>query len=194
MPTQKIFLYLASQSARRKEILGKMKIPFCVVPSSYIERMVRTLKVRKPQSLVMDHAKGKITKARLPAKARYVLGADTIVWYRKRILGKPKTWREAVEMITLLSGHSHYVFTGMAMVDRKRKKVLTGYSKTKVFFKQLSERDVLTYVKKIDPFDKAGGYAIQKGPKIVKKIVGSYSNVVGLPVELVKKMLKQIRK
>ncbi len=93
-------------------------------------------------------------------------------------------------MLSLLSGRLHHVYTGVAMLDRKAGKVRTAVSKTGVYVERLSRERMLQYVSRVNPFDKAGAYAIQERPKIVSRIRGSYSNVIGLPVEIVRKMLK----
>ena len=182
------FLYLASQSARRKEILRKMRIPFKQVRSRYRERMVPGV---SPRKLTVLHAAGKAKAAVLPQAARWVLGADTLVYCQRRILGKPRTKEEAVRMLSRLSGRPHFVYTGVALLDRQSGKIKTGCAKTKVTFKRLTKEGILEYLESMNPYDKAGGYAIQEGPKIVKKIDGSRTNVIGLPVELLTKILRK---
>ncbi len=166
-----------------------MGIPFRVVSSRYQERWSRR---KKPEDLSIRHALGKIHQAVLPAKARLVLGGDTIVWHEGHGLGKPRTRPEAIRMVRRLAGTKHAVYTGLALWDRKTGHVLTGYDKTDVWIKKLSEAELCRYVDSIHPYDKAGAYAIQLGPKIVRRIRGSYSNVVGFPRELFRKMLKQM--
>jgi len=183
-------IYLASKSARRKEILKRMKIPFRVVESHYQERFIKGL---SPIELVLRHAVGKAFKAKLPQNARYVLAADTIVW-RKKFYGKPQTFSGARKMLKELSGKAHDVYTGVVLWDRKWNDLRQGVSKTNVVFKTLSDAEICRYLEIVHPFDKAGSYAIQEGPRIVKSIRGSYSNVVGLPKGLVRKILKECRK
>ena len=189
-PKKKTLLYLASQSVRRREILRKMRIPFRVTGSAYRETFLPGL---SPRRLALRHAVGKAKRAKAPAGVRWVLGADTLVVCRGRILGKPRTKKEAIGMLGLLSGHFNFVLTAVALLDLETGKVRTGVSKTKVFIRPLSAKEKQEYVRRIDPYDKAGGYAIQEGPRIVRKIEGSRSNVVGFPAELVRKMLKQIK-
>lgn len=182
-------LYLASQSARRQELLKEMGISFKVVGSSYRERWCRKT---SPEILTVRHAVGKAQKAKLPPNARFVLGGDTVVWNQGHGLGKPKTRAEALRMLRGLIGKSHAVYTGLALLDRKTGIVLTGCAKTDVWMKLVSESWLEKYVAAIYPYDKAGAYAIQASLKIVRRIDGSYSNVVGLPKELLRKMLKEI--
>ncbi len=179
----KPFLYLASQSPRRKEILKKMGIRFQVVESAYQEKHENT----SPVKLVVKHAVGKASGAKL--EKGWVLGADTLVYCRGKVLGKPKTVKEAAAMLSLLSGRAHFVYTGVALYQAETGKLLKGYDKTKVFVRKLTRAEMLVYIQKVNSLDKAGAYAIQMKPRIVTKIKGSRTNVVGLPQELVKKMV-----
>lgn len=176
-------IYLASQSPRRRKILRKMGVSFRTVSSRYLERMFRNV---PPDILSLRHAVGKAKRAKVPRQGRFVLGADTVVWCRKKILGKPRTEREAAQMLNLISGRTHVVYTGVAILDRKTKKIWKDVCKTKVRIKRLSKQGILDYLKAIHPFDKAGSYAIQEGPKIIERLDGSYTNVMGLPAELVR--------
>ena len=180
-------LYLASASPRRREILTKMKVAFRVVKSRYEEKHHTHL---SPRELVLQHAAGKAKEAIVPSAAQFILGADTLVYCSRKILGKPKTEKEAVRMLSLLSGKAHHVYTGVVLWDRKAGKMKTMVSKTKVHVKKLSEEEILAYIPKVNSLDKAGAYAIQMRPKIVTKIQGSYSNVIGLPEEAVRRLLK----
>ena len=191
MAQKSLVLYLASQSSRRQEILDSMRIPFKVVPSHYRERWSRK---KSPQELSVRHALGKVRKAVLPARARFVLGGDTIVWHDGHGLGKPKHRAEALRTLRRLAGKKHEVVTGLVLWDRKTGRILSGCSKTDVWMKAFGEDALADYIQKVHPYDKAGAYAIQGRPKIVRKIRGSYSNVVGLPRELLRKMLNQIFK
>jgi len=182
-------LYLASKSVRRQELLSAMKLPFHSVPSSYREHRRRKI---PPEALCVRHAVGKVRKAVLPRAARFVLGGDTIVWHHNQVFGKPKTRAEALRMLRSLAGRKHAVYTGLALWDRKMGSMLTGCAKTEVWMKPASEKWLRKYIDIIHPFDKAGSYAIQARLKIVRKIQGSYSNVVGLPKELLRKMLKEM--
>ncbi|OGX11872.1 MAG: septum formation protein Maf [Omnitrophica bacterium RIFOXYB12_FULL_50_7] len=189
MPRRRWIFYLASQSFRRHELLRDLKVPFKVVPSAYRERWCRKT---APEVLCVRHAAGKVRHAVFPKAARFVLGGDTIVWHHGRGLGKPKSRAEALRMLRGLVGKKHAVYTGLAIWDRKIGRVLTGCAKTDVWMKPVVEAWLQNYVDTIHPFDKAGAYAIQAKLKIVRKIQGSYSNVVGLPKELLRKMLKEL--
>ena len=189
MPRCRRMIYLASQSSRRQALLKDLKITFKTVPSVYRERWCRRT---APEALCIRHATGKVRKAVLSKGARFVLGGDTIVWYRGRGLGKPRSRAEALHMLRRLAGKKHAVYTGLAIQDLKTGCLLTGCAKTDVWMKPVGEAWLQKYVDTIHPFDKAGAYAIQVRPKIVRKVRGSYSNVVGLPKELLQKMLKEI--
>lgn len=191
MPRPHPIIYLASQSSRRQALLNDLKISFKTVLSTYQERWCRRT---APEILCIRHAVGKVRKAILPGRARFILGGDTIVWYRGHGLGKPRSRAEALHMLRRLSGKKHAVYTGLAILDRKTECLLTGCAKTDVWMKPVGETWLQKYVDVVHPFDKAGAYAIQARSKIVRKIRGSYSNVVGLPKELLQKMLKEIAK
>ncbi|MBI4398023.1 MAG: septum formation protein Maf [Candidatus Omnitrophica bacterium] len=183
-------LYLASASLRRREILQEMNIPFRSAPSAYHERRIPGMPARQ---LVMWHAASKALHARLPRNARFVLGADTVALFGKKILGKPRNIKEAFRMLRMLSSRPHFVLTGIAILDCKRTLLLTRCAVTKIWMKPLSVKEIRDYFKQVNPLDKAGAFGIQEGPEIIKKIKGSYSNVMGLPKELMQAMMKELR-
>jgi len=119
-----------------------------------------------------------------------LLTADTVVWFRGRELGKPAGGEEAFEMIQSLSGHTHQVYTGVCLRSNRARS--SFYVGTDVTFSMLERDEIATYVREFKPFDKAGGYGIQEwiGFVAVEKIVGSYFNVMGLPVQRVYQELK----
>ncbi len=182
------FLYLASASPRRKEILLKLKIPFKVVRSSYSEESGRE---KNPKKLALTHAIGKAAKAKIPKTARWVLGADTVVYAAGKILGKPRDEKHAFEMLSILSGKTHHVYTAIVLLDGETRMAYPAVEETKVTFKKLSEKQIWNYIRRAHILDKAGSYGIQLKPKVVKKIRGSYTNVVGLPAEALVKLLRR---
>ena len=186
-----MIVYLASQSPRRKEILTRMGIPFRVVRSRYVENALGNVPKCKPRELVLRHAIEKARQAKLPKRARYVLGADTVVWIGGHALGKPRSKTEAIRMLRMISGRKHQVFSAMALWDRKKNQMWAGCERTDVWVKSLGLKEIQRYLLQIHAYDKAGAYAIQCRPKIVKKIRGSYSNVVGFPRQLFRKILGQ---
>lgn len=186
-------IILASQSPRRKKLLEQMNLKFTVEPSSCDESyddnedpadIVQMLALRK----AMNVSEGK--------SAALIIGADTIVVFNDRILGKPDSQTAAKTMLSSLSGNSHYVLTGVALVKTdKESNILekkTFYEETKVFFGNLTMAEIDNYVDGGSPMDKAGSYGIQDdwGAFFVKRIEGDYYNVVGLPLHALYRHLK----
>ncbi|MFA7000973.1 MAG: Maf family protein, partial [Candidatus Omnitrophota bacterium] len=124
----------------------------------------------------------------LSPKTRWILGADTVVVYRGRVLGKPRSRGDAFRMLSALAGKEHRVYTGVALWDRKTGRWRTGVSETRVRIRAMAASAIRDYFSRVDPMDKAGAYGIQEGPRIVEQVDGSYTNVVGLPVELLRRM------
>ncbi len=180
-------IYLASRSKRRRELLRKARIPFRVVRSSFKERTF----LGGPRQTVIQNAMGKVKHARLKAKTGILLGADTMIYFRGKLIGKPKTKRAAVRMLFGFSGSSHEVFTGLALYHIETRKWKTAWVKSKVTMRKFTRKEAGHYLRKVNPLDKAGAYAIQEhGDRLVKCIVGSYTNVIGLPMEKLRKLLK----
>jgi septum formation protein len=182
-----IDLILASASPRRRQLLRKLKLPFRVLPSHVSERTLHTNPIRFVRELALRKAKATSHKL----KEGIVLGADTIVVLRGRILGKPSGVRDAHRMLGRLSGSTHYVYTGVALVDARSRKALVSHAKSEVRMKKIAEKDLIRLSRK--HLDKAGSYAIQeKHDPIARVVKGSYDNVVGLPVQTVKALLKKL--
>ncbi|WP_251421568.1 Maf family protein [Veillonella agrestimuris] len=174
-------LYLASQSPRRRELLNQVGIAHIVVDSAYEESNVATT---NPIEMVKEQALGKARHALGVPDGAIVLGADTIVVLDGVVLGKPKDEKEADSMLRQLSGKAHSVITGVALLIKGEEIVF--HSETKVYFKDLADFEIASYIASKEPLDKAGAYGIQgKGALWVDRIEGSYTNVVGLPVEQV---------
>src|SRR5262249_4983063 len=129
-------LYLASQSPRRKEILKKLGLKFRVVKSSYHEEHQSSL---TPSRLVLKHAVGKAKHARVKIKKGIVLGADTLVVLKNRVLGKPKNLSNAKKMLQKLSDHKHEVLTGVALLDLSSNHLIKAVERTSVYFKKLTD-------------------------------------------------------
>lgn len=182
-------LYLASASPRRKELLESVGIPFCVVPQNFDE----TVQVAcSPEIYVRNLSEGKARAAVLPDNARWVCGVDTIVYFDSEILGKPGNRDEAEYNILRLSGNTHKVYSGVTLLDLENGVKYQGESVTFVKFCNLEKRFVDFYLdnRLFDGY--AGGYAIQGiFACVVEKIEGSYSNVVGVPLELLYRLLRQ---
>ena len=196
---RRLFLYrmewiLASASPRRKELLAELIKDFEIIPSQADESVQGYV---SPKTLVgyLSAVKAEEVVKRPENAGKIVVGSDTVVAFGNRVLGKPKDEADAFRMLKLLSGKKHAVYTGVSFQIAKNGKyyTLTKVDKTQVYFNELSDEWIRAYIKSGSPMDKAGAYGIQDGG-LVKKIKGSYTNVVGLPLELVKKMIKKAEK
>lgn len=180
-------LILASRSPRRKELLNQLGVKFDVVVDNLKENPIWGL---APIELVQAMALQKARHVASGLSQGVVLGADTLVEYQGRILSKPRSEAEAEEFLTLLSGKTHQVHTGICFVDIEGNRWPTACKTTQVTFRSLTSLEIKTYIQTGEPMDKAGAYGIQGlGVVFVEQIEGSYSNVVGLPLELVARML-----
>ena len=187
---EKLPLILASSSPRRQEILRSAGVKFEVIPSEVDENF----SPGEPfEEQVVRLARMKALKATEKHKDRWVLAADTIVVIDRKILGKPRDRREAEEMLQLLSDREHRVITGYCLMQASSRRSREGKVITRVRFQALSSEEIRWYLNTGEPFDKAGGYAIQgKAAFMVKEINGSYTNVVGLPLTEVVEALKEL--
>lgn len=180
-------MILASGSPRRKELLGFIVKEFKVIPAVGEESIpVGT----PPVDAVSMLARQKANEIYVKYKNEIIIGADTIVVIDGQILGKPHSEEEAFEMLSLLSGRVHSVFTGVCIISETGKqKCFT--EETKVEFYPLSEKEIRGYIATGDPMDKAGAYGIQeKGAFLVKGITGDFYNVMGLPIGRLKRQLQ----
>ena len=183
-------LILASGSPRRKKILEELGFEFTTVESGINED---ELFVDDPIQKVRALAELKALSVHKSHPRKKVIGADTIVICQNRELGKPADRKEATEMLSLLSGKCHEVVTGITVVAPHHRKMI-DFERTKVYFKELSSREIQIYIDTKEPFDKAGGYAIQGlAASFIKRIEGCYFNVVGLPVGLLFRMLEELK-
>jgi septum formation protein len=173
-------LILASQSPRRKDLLEQAGLAFEVIPGNFDEDSVP---LDAPESYARLLALEKANQIGNQYPDSWVIGADTVVWINGAILGKPHSKQDACSMLNQLSGQTHQVVTGYALIRNAEQKLFTDAVRTDVSFKTLSTEEIEWYIHTSEPFDKAGGYAIQGlGTFLVKGIKGSYTNVVGLPV------------
>jgi len=181
-------LILASASPRRAELLRQSGLDFQVVPSDGAEIFDEQL---SPWELCQLNAH---RKARVIAKKHpdaLVLGADTLVFLDNEIMGKPADLADAKRMLARLQGRTHQVVTGVSLIHLRAHRESTFAASTDVTFHPLTAGQIDHYLSRINPLDKAGAYAIQEhGDLIVSEISGSFSNVVGLPVERVEEELK----
>lgn len=171
-------LILASSSPRRKELLENLHLSFQVASSDVEESFDPKL---TPPEIVMELAARKAKSIAKGNPEAFVLGSDTVVVIDDEILGKPSDSVEALSMLKRLSGRTHSVYTGVAIVYGEKE--VHFYEKTDVVFWELTDDELNTYINTGEPFDKAGAYGIQGfGSMLVKGIVGDYFSVVGLPV------------
>ena len=180
-------LILASQSPRRKELLGLFHIPFTVRVADIDETMDASL---PPYDEV---ARVSLAKAQAVPRQEddIVIAADTIVVCNGQVLGKPKDEADARRMLKLLSGRDHQVMTGMSVLRGNRQIVCTEV--TDIHFRPLSDREIDRYIATKEPMDKAGSYGIQGGAALfAEKMVGDYYNVMGLPVCRLSQILKDL--
>ena len=180
-------LILASQSPRRKELLGLFGIPFTVRVADIDETMDpdadpagEVARVSRCKALEVAREAGDV-----------VVAADTIVVCRGKVLGKPRSREEAMQMLTLLSGRDHQVMTGVTVLCGEKEAVFTEI--TDLHFRELTEKEICRYVDSGEPMDKAGAYGIQGGAALFcSRLVGDYYNVMGLPVCRLGEVLRQL--
>lgn len=173
-------LILASGSPRRKELLSGAGLKFSIIVS-HADEDIPVKSAPAAHARHLAEIKAGAVAGLYPES--YVIGADTIVVVDGDILGKPSSEREAEKMLARLSGRAHIVHTGWCILCRAKGFRFSGVEETLVQFKNLSPDEISWYVKTGEPMDKAGAYAIQdKGAALVKSVVGSYTNVVGLPL------------
>jgi septum formation protein len=183
-------IILASQSPRRRYLLEQAGLAFQVIPSRFDEKVVPA---EEPELYVQVLARAKAEDIAPQHPMSWVIGADTIVLIDGKILGKPKDHAAAHTMLRRLSGQTHQVLTGFSICCRSADIAYTAMVSTEVTFKELSAEEIEWYVCTGEPFDKAGAYAIQGlGTFLVRRINGSYTNVVGLPVcEVIEFLIEQ---
>ena len=180
-------LILASQSPRRKELLGLFRLPFVIRVADIDETM-------DPAAAPYDEV-ARVSREKAMAVSRsaedIVVAADTIVVCENKVLGKPKSEEDAMQMLRLLSGRDHQVMTGMTVL--KGDVCLSSTEVTDIHFRSLTEKEIAAYVATGEPMDKAGAYGIQGGAALfAEKMVGDYYNVMGLPVCKLRMLLEQI--
>jgi septum formation protein len=180
-------LVLASASPRRKELLRNAGIAFEVEPANIPEEALPGENAR-PYAERLAREKALAISQKHPNYA--ILGADTIVVVDNQILGKPADQADAARMLRLLSGRTHQVVTGICLIVNGEAKV--GSETTSVVMSEISSAEIQSYIATGEPMDKAGAYAIQGiASRWIPRIEGDYSNVVGLPVALVYRMLQE---
>lgn len=183
-------IVLASRSPRRKRLLEQIGLKFEVRESEYEEDMDF---VKDPGELVKFLATKKAEDVARHYDNAIIIGSDTIVVFKDKILGKPKDKADARKMLKELSGQEHKVFTGLAIIDTKNDLKINTQKEAIVKFKDLEDQEIDDYVATGEPLDKAGAYGIQeRGVLFVEEVRGDYSTVVGLPLTLVYPELKKM--
>lgn len=180
-------IVLASSSQRRIDILKKYNFDFKIIASDIEEKIHQEDKVKE---LVMSLAFRKAYMVAKENSSDIVIGADTLVCYNGEILAKPKDEKEAFRMLSLLSGNTHEVITGICLINLDKNIKIVDFEKTRVKFRKLDREMIEVYIATKEPLDKAGSYGIQGlGALFVESIEGSYLNVVGLPLIKLDEML-----
>ncbi|MEJ5245058.1 MAG: Maf family protein [Bacteroidota bacterium] len=184
-------IVLASKSPRRITLLKNLGLEFDVIPSKIDENISEKL---QPNEYVMKLSRLKAENvSSMLGGDEIVIGADTTVYLDGNYLNKPKDCDEAFEILKKLSGRTHQVYTGITLINNYSQKIINEYSKTEVTFRELSDDEIYAYIESGSPMDKAGAYGIQDdfGAVFVRHINGCYYNIVGLPIELFYRMLKE---
>ena len=189
-------IVLASNSPRRKELLHQIFDEFDVIKSNFDEDEV---KEKEPEKLVqilsLKKAEEVFDRIQNKENELLVIGGDTLVYFDKEILGKPKNEKDAFNTLKKLQGNKNIVYSAFTIIFKKDNKILkeTYLSKSTVIMKNMPDEEIEKYIKTGEPMDKAGSYAVQGiGSKFIEKIEGSYNSVVGLDVEKLKDIIANI--
>lgn len=184
-------IYLASKSPRRRKLLKQLGIKF---KSFSVNTVENVFDGEHPVNCVKRLALEKMNRAKKKVQNGIIITADTIVVLDKKVIGKPKNYKDAIKILLMLSGRVHTVYTGFCVLNQKKNKLITDFEKTKVEFRLLSKDEIIDYVDGGSPMDKAGAYGIQDdfGAVFVKQINGCYYNVVGLPLTKLYNALRKL--
>ena len=181
-------LILASASPRRRQLLAEHGYEFTVVPADVEEVAPAHL---TPREVVLWNARIKAQAVALAWPGEIVLGVDTLVAFGGRIFGKPRDTEEAFAMVSELNGRTHEVFSGVCLVRAATGEERTFAEVTRVHFHRLGEMRLRTYLARIGPLDKAGAYAAQDDRgELIARVEGSFTNVIGLPMQALLEELK----
>lgn len=183
-------LILASTSPRRADLLKMLGLKFEIIESK-LDESEESFTV--PEVYVLELARKKALKVAGNIRDALIIAADTIVVLDGKILGKPIDSQEARTLLSQLSGRTHTVYTGFAVVEKPSGRILNEYAKTKVSFRKIDDNEIECYVKSEKPLDKAGAYGIQdEGALFVDSIEGCFYNVMGLPLTRVYRALRHL--
>jgi len=182
-------IILASGSPRRKELLEKIGLKFEVEPASFVEDIPTGL---SPGEIAKKLSLEKARAVAAKHQDAIIIGADTFGVFEGKILGKPHHAEQAKKMLSMLSGKSHLVVTGYAVIDSTTGKTVTGIAETIVHFRKLTKEEIEAYAATGEPLDKAGAYGIQGlGALFVDRIEGDFYNIIGLPLCAIAESLKE---
>ena len=180
-------LILASNSPRRIVLLKSLGYHFDIVPHDIEECIIGDV---LPMELVQNLAFLKATDVARRVSNAIIISADTVIVHKKSILGKPKDVSDAKRILSMLSDSEHDVISGVCVMEMPSRKKMLRIERTHIKMKNIKDEEIDRYILTGEPMDKAGAYAIQgEGGKFIEKIDGSYSNAVGLPLELLQEML-----
>jgi len=184
-------IYLASKSPRRRKLLKQLGINF---KSLYVNSIEDFLDGEHPVECVKRIAVEKMDIAKQKVHDGIIITADTIVVLKGKVIGKPTNKKDAIKILSFLSGNVHTVYTGFCVYNQRTKQKLLDYEKTEVKFRKLTKDEIIDYVDSGSPMDKAGAYGIQDdfGAVFVKRINGCYYNVVGLPLTKLYHALRKV--
>ncbi len=182
-------IILASKSPRREELLRMLGYDFEIMASNSDEIIdFKKSKSEIVKKLALDKAKAIKDQIK---EDKLILGFDTIVVIDNEILGKPKDKEDCIRMLSLLNDHTHFVYTGCAIINGDE--IDSFYSKASVTFDKMTDEEIINYANTTEPYDKAGAYAVQGyASRFIKKINGDYFTIMGLPVNLIYQKLKQL--
>lgn len=183
-------IILASGSEARKKLLEHIKLDFEVQKSDFEEIMDPNL---PPEKLAVELATGKAKDVALKNPDAVIIAADSFVVLENEYLGKPHSPEEARMMLRKVSGKKQNIVTGMAVIDTATDTTFTDYEMSEIWFKEINDEEIESYIETGEPFSKAAGYAIQEiGSVFIEKVSGSYTGIVGLPINKLYDILRKI--
>lgn len=184
-------LILASKSKRRIKILNSLKVRF-IAEKNNIPELPKKHGL-DPKNMVMINALNKAVYSSKKHKKGIIIAADTIIYKNGRIFGKPKSKKDAMRILNSLKGKPHYVYTGIAVINLYAKSSILDYEKSKVYFRNFSQKELNKYIHLENTLDKAGAYNLDGlGSILCDKIEGCFFNIVGLPIAKLEKMLNKL--
>lgn len=189
-------LILASKSPRRAAILRQIGIEFIIKESNFKEeKSLSNFTMENVRKLLQKNASGKALAVASQINEGVVIGADTLVIYKDIILGKPKDEKDALRMLLLLQGTTHYVCSGIALVKKTKDNlnIVSDCDVNTIYMRNATEDELKQYIKTKEPMDKAGAYGAQEsGAIFIKKVEGDFTSIVGLPVNLLIQLSRKL--